>query len=143
MDHVAILSKKLNLLSKIRCGEKTIESRWTIHRQAPYQAIAAGDTIYFKDSGEPVTVRATVEKALFFSDLTIDKIGSILRQYGNGICMPASYRASLSRKRCCTLIFLTNVQPIPPFHINKTGYGMMAAWISVPDISSLQRVHRS
>jgi hypothetical protein len=85
MDHLAILDKKRKLLPKIISGEKTIESRWYKTRRTPYNKIEVGDIVYFKDSGEPVRVRATVGKVLFFSDLTESKIRDILKDYAKGI----------------------------------------------------------
>ena len=82
MDHLAILDKKRDLMKKILSGEKSIESRWYKMKKTPYGMIKAGDTIYFKDSGEPVTAKARVEKALFFSDLTREKYQEIIEKYG-------------------------------------------------------------
>ena len=73
MHHLAILDKKRKLMDKIISGEKSIESRWYKLKKTQWGMIQIGDTIYFKDSGDPVTVQATVEKALFFSDLTKEK----------------------------------------------------------------------
>ena len=56
MEHLAILSKHSRLLAKILSREKTIESRWYKFKKTPYKNIAIGDTIYFKESGEPVTL---------------------------------------------------------------------------------------
>lgn len=138
MDHIAILDKKRNLLSKIISGEKTIESRWYKFKKTPYKNIASKDTVYFKDSGEAVTTKAEVEKVLFFDHLNEDKIKQILHEYGQQICIPESYAPELVGKNFCTLIFWKNVQQIVPFNINKKGFGLMAAWITVKDINSIK-----
>jgi len=44
MDHVAILSKKYELLDKIISGEKTIESRWYVNRIAPWNKMTYSPT---------------------------------------------------------------------------------------------------
>ena len=65
MEYLAILSKQSRLLAKILSREKTIESSWYKFKKTPYKNIAIGDTIYFKESGEPVTAReAQVSKVL-------------------------------------------------------------------------------
>ena len=87
MHHLAILDKKRKLLEKILSGEKSIESRWYKLKKTPYGIIKAGDTVFFKDSGEPVTVQTTVEKVLFFSDLTSEKYKDILEKYADKICL--------------------------------------------------------
>ena len=138
MDHLAILAKKRNLLPKIISGEKTIESRWYKFKKTPYNNISIGDTVYFKDSGEPANVKARVSEVLFFDNLDDDKINSILEEYGGKICIPLSYSSELTGKNFCTLIFLENIEKIEPFNIDKTGFGMMAAWVTVNDIKKIR-----
>src|SRR3989344_2531801 len=139
MDHVAILSKKTKWLSKIISGEKTIESRWYRFKKTPYDVIKKDDIVYFKESGEPVTTVSDVSKVLFFENLDQEKIIKILKQYGAGIGVLVSYASMLKSKNYCTLIFLKNVKEIEPFQVNKTGFGMMSAWISVDDINKIKR----
>src|SRR3989344_5229083 len=69
MNHVAIMNKSWGLLPKILSGEKTIESRFYKNRVAPWGKIKAGETVYFKNSGEPVTLRTKVEKIIQYEDL--------------------------------------------------------------------------
>ena len=138
MEHLAILSKKRKLLVKILSGEKTIESRWYKFKRTPYKNIQDGEIIYFKESGQKVTVSAVVEKVLFFNDLDEDKIRKILKEYGKGIGVENSHVKDLIDKNYCTLIFLKKVKEISPFSINKKGYGLMSAWISVDDINKIK-----
>ncbi len=138
MDHLAILDKKRKLLQKIISGEKTIESRWYKFKKTPYQQIKTGDTIYFKDSGEPVNVKAKVSKTFFFDNLDESKIKNIITQYGERIGISISSVDRLVGKNFCTLMFLENVEQIPPFEVNKKGYGMMAAWITVDNIEKIK-----
>lgn len=138
MHHLAILSKQSKLLAKILSGEKTIESRWYKFKKTPYENISAGDRIYFKESGESVTAIAVVSKALFFDNLNDDKIKDILQQHGKNLGVSMSYTDKVAGKNFCTLIFLEKVQKIEPFEINKKGYGLMAAWITVKDIGTIK-----
>ncbi|MFH0701874.1 MAG: ASCH domain-containing protein [Candidatus Woesearchaeota archaeon] len=137
MKHLAILSKKGKWLAKILSGEKTIESRWYKSRKTPYQNISSGDVVYFKESGQPVTARAKVSKVLFFSELDERKIKEILKEYGKR--MGISYSEKLLGKKFCTLVFLTAVEPVAPFNIDKTGYGLMAAWITVEKVGRMRK----
>ena len=66
------------------------------------------------------------------------KIVEIIKEYGEKICLPLSFSSELIDKNFCTLIFLENVEKIDPFHVDKTGFGMMAAWISVDDIEKIK-----
>jgi hypothetical protein len=142
MDHVAILDKSRQLLPKIISGEKTIESRWYVSRFAPWSRIFAEDTIYFKNSGEAVTARATVTKVLQFSDLDKKKIREIISNYGREIGFKSSevkqwvnsYTAS---KHYCILIFLKDPKQIKPFRISKAGFGASCAWMCVGTIKGV------
>src|SRR3989338_8016897 len=82
MHHLAIMKKSRRLLPKILSGQKTIESRRYNTKYPPRDRIKIGDTVYFKDSGEPVTLKAQVTKVLQFSDLTPTKVHDLLRKYG-------------------------------------------------------------
>ncbi len=139
MYHLAILSKESGLLAKILSGEKTIESRWYKYPKTPYQNIFVDDIIYFKESGAPVTAKAQVSRVLFYAGLDQDKINQILTEYGSEIGVPLSYANRLKGKNYCALIFLEGVETIPPFQIDKTGYGNMTAWITVKDIEMIKR----
>jgi len=139
MDHLAILAKKRNLLSKILSGEKTIESRWYKFKKSPYHYISVGDDVYFKDSGNPVTVKANVNKVLFYDNLDKSLFNDILSKYGKQICISDSYWDFVKDKQYVTLIFLKDVTQIKPFDVDKKGFGMMAAWITVDDIQKIRR----
>ncbi len=143
MDHVAIMKKSWGLTQKILSGKKKIESRWYLNKCVPWNKIKAGEKIYFKDSGEPASVVATVEKVLQFCDLTPFKVDEILKIYGDddGIeetDMHAFYER-FKDKKYCMLIFLKNPQKIEPFEIDKKGFGAMAAWICTKDINMIKR----
>ena len=71
MEHVAIMKRSWGLIPKILNGSKTVESRWYQRRYAPWNKIKKGEKIYFKDSAEPVTIKAEVSKVLQFSDLSL------------------------------------------------------------------------
>ncbi|GAG20427.1 unnamed protein product, partial [marine sediment metagenome] len=82
MEHIAIMKKSWGLTEKVVTGEKTVESRWYKVRCAPWDRIKSGDIIYFKDSAEPVTVKAKVTKVLQFDNLNPKKTEQILARYG-------------------------------------------------------------
>lgn len=140
MQHLAILKKNWKLLGKIISGKKTIESRWYHTKRAPWGKIAEGDTIYFKNSGEPVTVKATAGKVMQL-EINPEKAKEILETYGKEIGLEninASYERNKD-KRYCILVFLKDVQKVEPFNIDKTGHGLMSAWISIEDIKQITR----
>lgn len=143
MHHIAIMKKSWGLTGKILNGQKKIESRWYSMRCAPWDKIKTGETVYFKDSGEPVFLKVDVEKVIQFSDLTPEKVKEILAEYGDADGIEKEkipeFFERFKNKKYCLLIFLKNPQKIKPFEINKTGFGAMAAWIAVEDIRKIKR----
>ena len=143
MDHVAIMTKSWGFLPMILSGKKTIESRWYVNRSVPWGRINAGDKVYFKDSGEPVTAVADVSKLLQFENLTPRRIRDILNKYGrrDGIEKDEipDYVDFFKDKKFCILVFLKNVRAVEPFEIDKRGFGAMSAWLTVPHIDALRR----
>lgn len=143
MDHIAIMRKSWGLTGKILSGRKKIESRWYKNKYAPWDKIAPGETIYFKDSGEPVRIKAKVGKVVQISELTPKKVRRILEEYGedDGIGKPEldGYFQMFKDKNYCMLIYLKNPQSVAPFKISKTGYGAMASWITLLSIDSIKK----
>jgi ASC-1-like (ASCH) protein len=142
MHHIAIMKKSWKLTEKILDGRKTIESRWYLHKYAPWNKISTNDTIYFKDSGSPVTLKANVKNVLQFENLTPSKVRELLHTYGkeDGIEEKdiTEYYERFKNKKYCLLIYLKSVQKVKPFHIDKTGFGAMAAWITTRYINELR-----
>lgn len=142
MDHVAIMKKNWRLIPKILSGEKTIESRWYMHKVAPWGKINPGDTIYFKNSGEKVSVRVRVRKVLQINNLDSYKVKEILAKYGarDGLDIDDLDRfyELFKDKKYCILIFLEKPVRVKPFEIDKTGFGAMAAWMCVEDINRIK-----
>jgi len=143
MEHIAIMKKSWGLTRKIISGQKTIESRWYKSKHAPWDRIKKGETVYFKDSGEPVSIKAEVEKVLQFSGLNPEKVKKILHEHGGadglGIGSMPGFVELFKDKKCCILIFLKNPQKVAPFGINKSGFGSMAAWITTDDINRIKK----
>lgn len=143
MDHVAIMRKEWGFLPKVITGEKRVESRWLKTKRAPWNRIRAGDAVYFKNSGEPVRSKVIVDKVLQYADLTPNRIRDILRSYGEKIGIEQDrlpfFLDSVQDKRYCVLIFLKDPAEVPPFNIEKSGFGMMAAWLTFPSIVAITK----
>lgn len=142
MDHVAILKKSLGLMPKLRSGQKTIESRWYQSKRAPWGRIGAHDSVYFKNSGEPITLKAKVLNVISLSDLNPDKVRQTLDQYGDAIGIEKheipTFFERLKDKPFCLLIFLDKPEEVKPFLIDKAGFGMMSAWLTIQNIQAIR-----
>jgi len=142
MHHIAIKKKSWGLTGKILSGKKKIESRWYKTKHSPWGKIKKGDFVYFKDSGELVSIKAEVRKVISFSGLNSKKVKEILNKYGKDDGIEKNemkkFFSLFKDKKYCLLIFLKNPKKIKPFEINKKGFGMMSAWIVVDDIKKIK-----
>lgn len=144
MEHVAIMRKSWGLTNKILSGQKKIESRWYMAKYRPWDRIKEGDIVYFKDSGEPVKIKAEVKKVIQFENLNYKKVAEILKIYGKDDGVEKNktpeFFEMFKGKKYCILVFLKNSIPVKPFKIDKTGFGAMSAWITVDDINRIKTV---
>lgn len=143
--HIAIMRKSWGLTEKILSGEKTIESRWLKNRSCPWGKIKAGETVYFKNSGEPVSIKARVKAVRQFENLTPAKAKGILDEFGQagGLGIKPEekekYFEMFKEKKYCLLVFLEKPEAVTPFEIDKTGFGMMAAWLTVENLDRIKK----
>lgn len=135
------MNRKRGLIPKILDKKKTIESRWSKNKIAPWKKVKIGDTVYFKNSGEAVVARARVGRVKQFENLNLSKIKEILKEYGgDGKISVGNVRKTLEwikNKNYCTLVYLRNPVKVKPFTINKTGFGSGCAWLSVEDVKEI------
>jgi len=140
-DHIAIMDWKRNLIPKILSGEKSIESRWYMARYAPWGRVAAGDRVFFKDAGMPVTAVAHVENVVQF-EIVPDTLRGMLGEYAHRIAFTSGidevYAWALKR-RYAVLVFLERPQRVEPFEVDKAGFGNACAWMCVGDIDRVRR----
>ncbi|MFA5348941.1 MAG: hypothetical protein WC309_01055 [Candidatus Paceibacterota bacterium] len=143
MEHLAIMRKSWGLIPKIMNGQKKIESRWYSVKCKPWNSINEGETVYFKDSGEPVKLKAEVGKVMQFADLTPNRVKEILNKYGNDDGLEKEkipeFFERFKDKKYCILIFLKDPRKIEPFEIDKTGFGAMSAWITINDAVKIKK----
>jgi ASC-1-like (ASCH) protein len=136
------MKKSWGLTGKISDGRKKIESRWYKIKHKPWDAIKAGDTVYFKNSGESVSMKAEVGSVMQFSGLNAEKVKDILSEFGSDDGIESKdipeFFEKFKDKNYCILIFLKNPLKIKSFEIDKKGFGSMAAWVTVKNINSIK-----
>lgn len=136
------MKKSWGLIPKIVSGGKTCEARWYKTKRAPWEVAHKGDHIYFKNGSEPVTVMAIVSKVYQYEvkgnthaleimkkhvlpDLGTNKISEDILKY-------------ISNKNYAMFLYFYNVKKIKPFEIDKSGFGSMAAWITIDDVNNIR-----
>lgn len=129
----------MGLISKILSGEKTIESRWYVNKIAPWDKVTVGDTVYFKNSGDPVTAKAIVSEVIQFDQLDKEQFDEIVHRYGDEICLvDREYSEYYQKKNYVILISLSDAVSIEAFNIDKTGFGISSAWMCLGDIGNVK-----
>lgn len=138
MVHVAIMKTSWQLLPKILSGEKIVESRWYKNRHAPWGRINPGDTLYFKDSGKPVTVKSNVTKVEQIEIQNNSQALIIMQKYAladlGTTKLSSDIRNYITDKKYAIFVHFNRAKKIDPFEIDKSGFGMQSAWICVEDV---------
>lgn len=142
MDHIAIMNPVWKLIPKILSGTKSIESRWYRTRRTPWYRAQSGDTIYFKDSGRPVTLRATASEIFQFQIHSLEDVKRIVSRYGDQIALVNPDPETWEKiAHYCILVRLSDPRPVEPsFEIDKRGFGTGAAWLTIEDVRSIQKL---
>lgn len=128
MQHIAIL--KQPFFDMVLSGEKTIESRWSMVKVAPYKKVSVGDKILLKETGKDVTATANVKKVQFY-ELTPEIVEDIRIKYGKQIGTDKfeDWKSTL-QKKYCTLIWIDEVTPVAPIKVKRSNG---AGWIVLKD----------
>ncbi|MCP5056915.1 MAG: ASCH domain-containing protein [bacterium] len=125
--HLAVLTEPY--LEWILAGKKTIESRFSVNRVAPYGAISPGDCLVLKRSSGPIVGLCTVSDVEFF-ELDRSTRAQIRADYGRGLCAetPEFWKA---REHACyaTLMHIDSVIPLPPLSCAKRD---RRGWVVLP-----------
>lgn len=119
MKHIAICVQPF--FDLIVSGEKTIESRWSNRKIAPYNKVKKGDIIYLKESGKDVFYMTTVKDYREF-ELTEEIADQIKREYSNEIKIDLFKNWEECRhKKYLTLIWLNKIEPICQLKVKKSN----------------------
>lgn len=135
-----IKNKKIHLgiftepcLSYMLNGEKTIESRFSKNKLAPYEKITKDDIVIVKKSGGNIVAYFTIKEVLFY-DLHDYPIADIKAKYNKELCVEDTFWENKKESRYATLIKIDKLVKLNPFSIHKKG---MQTWIKLSkDINS-------
>lgn len=104
---------------RLLSGEKRIESRFSLRHVLPHNAVSAGDRIFFKEAAGPVRATAVAASVVTWELISPDEVNQIRRIYNRWIVADEEYWARKSHSRWATLVRLSEVRPLSPFHIPK------------------------
>ncbi|MDO8618904.1 MAG: hypothetical protein Q7R49_03060 [Candidatus Daviesbacteria bacterium] len=102
--HLAIFSG--NGAELILSGEKTVESRLSNMRLAPFGVVNAGDFVYIKPSGKEIIGDFRVKKVIFIDGLEKEDVKELKERYGQGIAMDDKWWKTKENAKYATIIFI-------------------------------------
>ncbi|MGE0847736.1 MAG: hypothetical protein AB7L41_15830 [Flavobacteriaceae bacterium] len=114
--HLAVFAEPF--LSMVLSGEKTIESRFSRNRCAPYGEIGDGDIILLKQVAGPICGLALVRRCWYY-DLATEPIDRIRLRFGAGIAAADDFWAAREDAHYATLIELGAPTAIGPVACEK------------------------
>ncbi|KKQ66055.1 MAG: hypothetical protein US86_C0007G0100 [Candidatus Daviesbacteria bacterium GW2011_GWA2_38_24] len=123
--HLAIFTP--NAVKQILEGKKTIETRFSQKRIAPFGSLSVGDIVYIKPSGKDVVGQFVVKKILYFEGLSTEDWLMIKGYYGKNLSLGSGeadeqYFKSKELARFGTIIYIGRVEQFitSPISIQKS-----------------------
>lgn len=109
-EHVAIVQPWV--IDALLAGAKTIESRFSRDRRAPFDRIAKGDLVFFRETGGTYAAQAEVRSVRSFGGLTPDKVAQIEGRHRARIGGDDAFWKAARAARFATLVYLHRCQAI-------------------------------
>lgn len=124
--HLAIFVEPY--LTFILEGRKTVESRFSSVRCAPYDKVHPGDVVLLKKAGGPVSGICRVDSAWFY-EVDRSSLQEIRREFAARICpADSTFWAAREDKSFATLISLADVARLPEFVVGKRD---RRGWVTI------------
>lgn len=121
MRHLAIFKKEV--IKDIFSGKKTIESRFSKAKIAPFGQVKVGDIVYIKPPGKDIVGQFWVEKIISFEGMDQNDWRNLKKQYGDDSWLPEK-----SGVKYGTLIYIGRVDQLitSPIKFEKRD---MRGWV--------------
>ena len=115
--HVAVLIQPY--LQFILNGQKTVESRFSTRRFAPYRRVRRGDVVLLKESGGPIVGLCQILSAWFY-ELDPDSWKTIRKDFTRALCAqdPAFWKER-EKATFATLMRIQHVKEVSPIRYTK------------------------
>lgn len=133
--HLAIMHK--SAIEAILGGTKTIETRFSKARIAPFGQVSVGDLIYMKPPGDDIVGQCKVGKVFSFEGLTPSDVDKIFSDFGKKISVGSKledeeYQKAKRGSLYGTLIFISESERFitSPVKIKKSD---LRGWMVLGD----------
>jgi hypothetical protein len=120
--HVAVFAEPF--LSRVFSGEKTIESRFSRNRCAPYGVVGDGDVILLKEVAGPIC-GVVLARHTWCYDLGNEPLERIKGRFGPGVCADQAFWTARADALYATLIELDiplAISPVPCDKRDRRGW---------------------
>lgn len=128
--HLAIFD--LQTASRILSGNKTIETRFSKKKIAPFGEVSVGDIVYIKPVGSELAGQFIVSKVIYYEGLDSSDFENIRQFYGKNLSLGSKesddkYFDSKKDAKYGTIIFISQVEsfitpPIKTPKIDRRGW---------------------
>jgi hypothetical protein len=140
MDHVVYLDAKANELELLLEGKKTMIVRGATGRKMPHGRVDAGDVLYFINNNAEgvVPAMAKVKSVIHSEKMTEEESTQLIDRHQGKLQLTPKQVARWAGKRYLVLVEVSDLEKVPPFRIDKSGYGNMDDWLLVEDIEKVR-----
>lgn len=129
--HLVVLREPY--LSRILDGTKTMESRFTKKRIAPFGRVEPGDVLFLKESAGPLRGMAIVSKVESLGPLGDDEVSRLFRTHQHALQLSPEWEKYKAHSNYATLISFSSVCRLEtPLQIVKTD---RRPWVVLPSHS--------
>lgn len=125
--HLAIFTP--DAVKEIFAGRKTIESRFSQKKIAPFSEVSVGDLVYIKPTGGDIAGQFSVKKVIFFEGLEEEDLKKLFSIYQENFSFDESsldqlYFKSKIKAQFGTLIFIGQLEQFitSPLKIEKKDH---------------------
>lgn len=141
MDHVVYLEAKENELDKLKSGLKSMIIRGATGRKLPHGRVFPGEVLWFVENSGDGLVRccARVKKVFSSEKLTEEESQKLISDHQSMLYLTPNQVKRWGCKRYLVLIEVEDLQEIPPFAVDRSGYGNMDDWLPTQNIELIKK----
>ena len=128
-QHIAIFIG--DAIENILAGKKTMDSRFSLGRIVPYEAVAKDDIIFLKKSGGDIFGKVLVDNVLYYDHLRPESIAILRKEYSKELCTEDKFWQKKAKSKFATLIFLKKAERfLTPLKFHKKD---RRPWVIIED----------
>lgn len=134
MDHISEYNR--HPLSRMIAGKRKVAVHFLRNREPPFGCIEEEDNLYMSTRDGITIAKAEVEKVENFEDLDPEMAMNIIKEHEEDISPSNMMLERDIYRKYLTIIWLKNVQEMPPFMVSPRYVHMN--WVSIEDINKIR-----